>query len=180
MIERETQTNGKLTHALKLFSLCLGLMLAASCASHPVEEIVTTDASRSSVVPPGAQPVAHQPDLPARDADIEVAGDRIAEARTYLNSRRRDRREVALRALNQAETAINRALRARAHDDETSHTALRGILRDLDTAERAVQRGASDAARQLAALDKTLDNLNLPPVTPEEETQPEASPSPSP
>jgi len=160
---------------LRLLSLSLCLLCFGACASHPVEEIVTTDAGRASVVPPGAQPVAHQPDLPTRDADIEIAGDRIAEAMTYLNSRRRDRHDIALRALNQAEAAINRALHARAHEDESSRTALRAILRDLDTAERAVQRGANDAARQLAALDKTLDNLNLPPPP-----APEAEVSPSP
>ncbi len=152
--------------------LCVCALLSASCASRPVEEIVTTDASRSSVLPPGAQPIAHEPDLPARDADIEIAGDRIAEAMTYLNSRRRDRRDAALHALGQAEAAINRALHARAHDDDAGRAALRGILRDLDTAERAVQHGANDAARQLATLDKTLDNLNLSPPAPDVQSSP--------
>jgi signal transduction protein with GAF and PtsI domain len=124
----------------------------------PVEEIVTTDASRSSALPPGAQPVAIQPDLPERDPDIEAAGDRIAEAITYLNTRRRDRHEAALRALNQAEAALNRALRTRS-DDDRLRNPLRSVLKDLDTAERAVQRGSSDAAKQLSALNKNLDNL---------------------
>src|SRR5215208_6564997 len=66
------------------------LMTLSACSSHPVEEIVTTDASRSSALPPGAQAVAKEPDLPARDADIEAAGDRIAEAITYLGSKRRE------------------------------------------------------------------------------------------
>src|SRR3982751_5631281 len=72
-------------HSSLRILLCLCLLLACSCASRPVEEIVTTDASRASILPPGAQPVAREPDLPAQDPDIEVAGDRIAEAMTYLN-----------------------------------------------------------------------------------------------
>ena len=87
------------------------LVTLPACSSSPVVEIVTTDASRESALPPGAQPIAVEPDLPAPDPDIETAGDRIAEAITYLNARRSNRRELALRALNQAETSLNRALK---------------------------------------------------------------------
>jgi hypothetical protein len=128
----------------------------SACAKPYVEETVTTDASRSSAIPPGVEPLAIEPSLPARDADIEAAGDRIAEAITYLNARRR---EAALHALNQAEAAMNRALHARSSDDQARIT-LHAALKDLDTAERAVTRGASDALRQLIALNKTIDNLN--------------------
>src|SRR3982750_2113423 len=93
--------------------LICGLLLVtfSACSSSPVVEIVTTDASRESALPPGAQPTAVEPDLPAPDPDIETAGDRIAEAITYLNTRRSNRRELALRALTQAESSINHALR---------------------------------------------------------------------
>jgi hypothetical protein len=100
-----------------------------------------------------------EPDLPAPDPDIETAGDRIAEAITYLNTRRRDRREVALRALNQAETSINHALRAGAHADNVRN-ALHASLKELDTAEHAVQRNAPDAVKQLTALNKHLDGIS--------------------
>ena len=141
-----------------LLMVCAALLLTfTSCSSRPVIEIVTTDASRSSALPPGAQPVAKEPKLPARDADIEAAGDRIAEAITYLNSRRR---EAALRALNQSEMALYRALRAHARDDRIS-TSLRASLKDLDVAERAIQRNSQDATKQLATINRNLDGLDL-------------------
>ncbi len=129
-----------------------------ACTSRPVEETVTTAASRSAQFPAnGAQPVAVTPSLPARDADIETAGDHIAEAITHLGKTRRGGHEAALRA----EAAMNRALRAKARDEHASR-ALHAALRDVQSAERAVQRGsASDttAARQLAALNKDLDDM---------------------
>lgn len=134
------------------------LITLTSCSSQRrFEEIVTTDASRSSALPPGAEAVAKEPQLPARDADIEAAGDRIAEAITHLNAKRR---EAALRALNQSETALNRALRAHARDNSISGS-LRTTLKDLDAAERAVQRGSLDATKQLATINKNLDGLDL-------------------
>jgi hypothetical protein len=137
--------------AALLFSL-------SSCSSQrAVEEVVTTDASRSSALPPGAEAVAKAPKLPARDADIEAAGDRIAEAITHLNAKRR---EAALHALNLSETALNRALRAHARDNGIT-LSLRTTLKDLDAAERAVQRGSFDATKQLAIINRNLDGLDL-------------------
>src|ERR687884_1086998 len=143
----------------KLFFLCLLLPFALSaCSSSPVVETVTTDAGRVAALPPGAQPIAVEPNLPERDPDIETAGDRIAEAIIYLNTHRRDRREVALRALNQAEASINHALRNGSHPDDV-RTALHARLKELDLAEHAVQRNAPDAAKQLSALNKNLDDM---------------------
>lgn len=136
-----------------------------ACASKHVEEVVTTDANRSSALPAGAEPIAIAPDLPERDENIEAAGDRIAEAITHLKTGRIGRREAALSALSKAETHMNNALRARPGDDE-ARTALRAILKDLDAAQRTLQRGVSDAAaaRQLAALNKSIDSLVLHPI----------------
>jgi hypothetical protein len=100
-----------------------------------------------------------EPNLPARDPDIEAAGDRIAEAITYLNTHRKDRREVALRALNQAEATLSRALR-NGTQAENVRTALRTTLKDLDSSEHAVQRNAPDAIKQLTAINKNLDTIN--------------------
>lgn len=142
------------------FLLCISIIFTLSaCSSSPVVEVVTTDASRSSALPPDAQPVALEPKLPARDPDIEAAGDRIAEAITYLNTRRRDRREVALRALNQAEATISHALRNNTHADSI-RAALHTTLKDLDSAEHAVQRNAPDAIKQLTAINKNLDGIS--------------------
>jgi hypothetical protein len=130
-----------------------------ACSSSPVVEIVTTDASRESALPPDAQPTAVEPDLPASDPDIETAGDRIAEAITYLNTRRTNRRELALRALNQAETSLNHALRNGSPTDN-ARNALHASLKELDSAEHAVQRSAPDAVKQLTILNKHLDAIN--------------------
>ncbi len=145
-------------------TMCGGAFSA--CTSRPVEETVTTAASRSAQLPANAaQPVAVTPNLPARDADIETAGDRIAEAITHLGKTRRGGHEAALRALGQAEAAMNRALRAKARNERASR-ALHAALRNVQSAEHAVQRGgASDtiATRQLAALNKDLDDLTMQP-----------------
>ncbi|MDT5060232.1 MAG: hypothetical protein QOH63_691 [Acidobacteriota bacterium] len=142
------------------FLLCASLMVTLSgCSTPPIVETVTTDAGRVSALPAGAQPVAIEPNLPAPDPDIEAAGDRIAEAITYLNTRRRDRREVALRALNQAEATISHALR-NGTQAESVRTALHTTLKDLDSAEHAVQRNAPDATRQLTAINKNLDGIS--------------------
>ena len=151
-----------------------GVALSA-CTSSPVEETVTTAASRSARLPAnGAQPVAITPNLPVRDADIETAGDRIAEAITHLEKTRHGSHVAALRALGQAEAAMTRALRVKARD-ERANRALHAALRNIQSAERTVQRGGSSdasATRQLATLNKDLDELTL-------QTQPdtvEASP----
>lgn len=144
---------------LKLLLCICTLSMFSACASPPAIETVTTDASRESALPANAQPVAIEPKLPARDPDIEAAGDHIAEAITYLNTRRRDRREVAIRALNQAEATITHALRSGTQTEEI-RAALHTTLKDLDLAERSVQVNASDALRQLAAINRNLDGIN--------------------
>ena len=146
-------------------SLVCGLLLCLSlsaCTTPPAEETVTLDASRLSALP--AQAVAATPQLPARDEDIEAAGDRIAEAITSLSKRRGPasarQNAAAQRALEQAEAALTRALRDKPHD-EPVREALRAALRDLNTAERTIQRAAyADAIRDLNALDKKLDTLH--------------------
>lgn len=165
-----------------LAALCCGALLwcaNSACASKPVEETVTTDSKRSSALPAGAEPVAVAPDLPERDEDIEAAGDRIAEAITYLNARHHDRREAAINALDQAAVAMNRALHSRSRDEKT-RAALHVALKDLDTATRALQHSPPDAAKQLAALNKNLDNLDLRPSTEASTPRPDAPSSPSP
>src|SRR2546421_8152331 len=80
-----------------LFSILITFIFSA-CSSSPVVETVTTDAGRESALPPGAKPLAVEPNLPAPDPDIETAGDRIAETITHLNTPPRDRRGTTPRA----------------------------------------------------------------------------------
>ncbi len=141
---------------------CLAL---SSCTTAPAEETVTVDASRLSAQPAKAPTVAVTPQLPARDEDIEAAGDHIAAAITSLSKRRsattaRSSAVAAQRALEQAEVALTRALRDKPHD-EPVREALRTALRDLNAAERTIQRNAyADAKRDLNTLNKKLDTLH--------------------
>lgn len=124
------------------------------------------DASRLSAIPAETQPVAVKPQLPARDPDIEIAGDRIAEAITHLHKRRSataSRTPPALRALGQAEAALGRALRAKTYTDSV-RDELREAIKDLNGAERVIQRGAfADAIRDLNVINQKLDALPLSP-----------------
>lgn len=134
-------------------------LLAASCSSRPVEEIVTTDARRVSALPAG-EPVTKEANLPKRDPDLEEAGDRIGEAMTYLQSRRRDKGEAAIRALNQAQISLVR-LQRESGETEPSQTQLRELLKDLDSSVRAISKNAPDASRHLADLSKRIDSLEI-------------------
>jgi hypothetical protein len=160
--KRISQFGGLSRKAATLFPLLiLYALLSAlsSCTARHVEETVTTDAHRSSALPVKAEtPITAQPNLPARDPDIEAAGDRVAEAFTYLNTHHR---EAALRALMQAEAPLNRAMQRAKSSSEQSRVKMHQVLRDYEMAERALQRNAPDAGKQLAMLDKTLDRLDL-------------------
>jgi chromosome segregation ATPase len=134
-------------------------LLASSCSSRPVEEIVTTDARRVSALPAG-EPVTKEANLPKRDPDLEKAGDRIGEALTYLQSRRRDKGEAAIRALNQAQVSLVR-LQRESGDTEPSQTQLRDLLKDLDSSVRAISKNAPDASKHLADLSKRIDSLEI-------------------
>ena len=82
----------------RYLGLSLLLVCFAACGSAPVEETVTLDADRLSALPAKAPTVAVTPQLPARDEDIEAAGDRIAEAITSLSRRRGQSRRTGGRS----------------------------------------------------------------------------------
>jgi hypothetical protein len=123
--------------------------------SAPVVETVTTGARTAA---PAPTPVFFTPQLPARDAEVEQAGDRIAEVEVYLKKRQS---VAALAALTRARRATARALETRQR--KGSHgEALATTLRELDSVQHAIERGAyEDAHRQLVALDKNLDHLDF-------------------
>jgi hypothetical protein len=123
--------------------------------SEPIVETVTTGARPPA---PAPTPVYYSSQLPARDAEVEQAGDRIAEVEVYLKKRQS---AAALAALTRARHATARALETRqrkgAHGD-----ALASALKELDSVQRAIERGAyEDAHRQLVVLDKNLDRLDF-------------------
>jgi hypothetical protein len=155
----EIKFRGRGTGRTGLVICLLFAFLATSCSSPPVEEIVTTDAKRVSALPAG-EPITKEANLPKRDPDLEKAGDRIGEAMTYLQSRRRDKGEAAIRALNQAQVSLIR-LQRESGNSEPSQTQLREILKDLDSSVRAISKNAPDASRHLADLSKRIDNLEI-------------------
>jgi hypothetical protein len=123
----------------------------------PVVETVTT-AARPAAALPTPSPVYFTPQLPPRDADVENAGDRIAEVEVYLKKRQS---AAALAALTRARRATARALEARQKKGAHAETLL-STLKGLDSVQRAIERGAfEDAHRQLVALDRGLDGLNF-------------------
>jgi hypothetical protein len=141
-------------------------LLAAGCGllvwaaantrrSAPVVETVTTS---THPAPPAATPFyVAQPELPPRDAEVEQAGDRIAEVEVYLKKRQSDK---ALAALTRARHATARALEARRRKGSPGDVLL-STLKELDSVQHAIERGQyEDAHRQLVALDKNLDRLN--------------------
>ena len=146
-----------LARAPLLSCLCLALCASLlSCSQKRVEETVTVDASRSSSVASNAQPVAIAPQLPARDADLEQAGDKVAEAIMRLKKRQS---AAALTALAQSRAAINRALRTDGRDED-GREALRSTLKGIEAAERSIQRGAlADATQQLIAVNRKVDSI---------------------
>lgn len=123
--------------------------------SAPIVETVTTGARPPT---PAPTPVYFSPQLPPRDADVEQAGDRIAEVEVYLKKRQS---AAALAALTRARHATARALETRQR--KGSHgDALASALKELDAVQHAIERGAyEDAHRQLVTLDKNLDHLDF-------------------
>ena len=137
---------------------CVLLVYAAVRArrTSPVVETVTTPA-RAGAAMPTPSPVYFTPQLPQRDAEVELAGDCIAEVEVYLKKRQS---AAALSALTRARRATSRALEERQRTGARAD-ALLSTLKGLDSVQRAIERGAyEDAHRQLVALDRGLDGIN--------------------
>jgi hypothetical protein len=121
-----------------------------------VVETVTTGLERP-VPATKPSPVASAPQLPARDEDVEKAGDKIAEATVYLSRRQRP---AALRALTEARAAARRAYERRSQQQDPASHKLLSALRELELAEVAVERGSlPDARQRLLVLNQRLDQV---------------------
>lgn len=103
------------------------------------------------------EPVAKTPQLPARDEDVERAGDKIAEATVYVSRRQKT---AALRALNEAHASARRAYERRSQQRDPAADKLRATLRELELAELAVERSAPDAKQKLLTLNQHLDVID--------------------
>jgi hypothetical protein len=126
--------------------------------ARPMPRVATvTTAARPAAALPTPSPVYFTPQLPQRDAEVELAGDRIAEVEVYLKKRQS---AAALAALTRARHATARALEARRQKGSRGDE-LAATLKGLDSVQRAIERGQfDDAHRQLVALDKNLDRIN--------------------
>jgi hypothetical protein len=150
-------------------SSCLFLLAPTlSCSSRHYEETVTTDARRVSALPPQAEPITRNTNLPRRDPDLEAAGDRIGEVITYLESKRRDKLVRAASALTAAENELLQ-LERRTSKNAADQDRIQGLLKELDLARRSMARNAPETVRELSDLNKQLDSLEL--ETPEESSQ---------
>jgi hypothetical protein len=150
-----------------LFAVCaaclvVGLVAAADFfvrrPAPAVVETVTTGLDGGNTAKLAPAPVVNTPQLPARDEDVERAGDKIAEATVYLSRRQK---AGALRALAEARAAARRAYdrRAQQQHDPSAHTLLAAI-KELEQAEVAVERGAfPDARQKLLAINHQLDQV---------------------
>ena len=131
--------------------------LVSSCSSRPSREVVTTELGRQPAAAAEAKPLALSPRLPARDAEVEAAGDRVAAAMTHVKHRRA---AAALRALGEAQGGARGALSSPARgarDKEVLAAAVAG----MQAAERAIQRGSwAEATTQLTAANEGLDSLH--------------------
>jgi hypothetical protein len=149
----------RVTAGHALLGVGLLLLLAGACyllarVRRPAHVVETVTTGARAAPAAASTPVYFAPQLPARDAELEQAGDRIAEAEVYLKKRQG---AAALSALTRARHAAARALESRQRVG-ARRDALAAALRELDTVEHAIERGAyEDARRQLVALDKSLD-----------------------
>ncbi|HVF55900.1 MAG TPA: hypothetical protein VM934_07095 [Pyrinomonadaceae bacterium] len=140
---------------LGALGLCALLLLAGlSPRWHkPVVETITTVGTRQTNAQPAA--VHFTPQLPRRDVDVEAAGDHIAAAAMYLKSRQS---AAALRAMTQARAATTHAIDRRRQQGK-QFDVLQETLKEIDSAEHSVQRGAlGDARVRLISLNGRLDD----------------------
>lgn len=140
--------------ALAITVVWLCALIVASRALRKTDETVTLDSNcrTASVSPPA---ISSAP-LPAADGDLEIVGDQIAKAIVHLN---RGRREAALHALDQAQSASRRALASRlVTDTDKVNERLKLALRETEQARRQIARGKSGAAAlALRTLARQLD-----------------------
>lgn len=140
------------TVALVLLGLSLlVIFIAAARRNRPIEETVTLSQTVKPKVATG-MPVANASPLPVGDRELELIGDRVAEATIHL----RDRQRVpALRAIVAAEN-LTRQIRETRPDLDTP--LLNATASELAQIERDLQRGELESTLvRLMQLSRRLD-----------------------
>jgi hypothetical protein len=132
----------------------IAIFVAAARRKSSVEETVTLP-HHSNQRPTTGTPVATVVPLPPGDRDLELVGDRIAEAAVFLRARQHG---PALRALNAA-AAATRELRDTRHDLDPN--ILSSALTEFAVIEHEIQHGEiEDARNRLLQVGRTLDVAN--------------------
>ncbi|HEU0179323.1 MAG TPA: hypothetical protein VFV58_34090 [Blastocatellia bacterium] len=138
--------------ALAIAAVWLCALMLTSRALRKTDETVTLPPNLHIV--PNPPPAISSSPLPAADSDLEIVGDQIAKAIVHLN---RGRREAAMRALDQAQTASRRALAQRPTTDKVNER-LKLALRETEQARLQIARGRPVAAAlALRKLARQLD-----------------------
>jgi HAMP domain-containing protein len=152
------QPSRRLLLACAACLLAAVLFAAAALVRRPAPVVETVTTALDDGEPQAApSPVVNTPQLPARDEDVERAGDKIAEATVYLSRRQKS---AALRALTEARAAARRAYERHSQQRDPASHKLLAAIKELDQAELAVERGAlPDAKQKLLALNRQLDQL---------------------
>ncbi|MEO6391725.1 MAG: hypothetical protein ABIP75_07720 [Pyrinomonadaceae bacterium] len=141
------------TVVLVILTLLLVLIfIAAARRNRPVEETVTLSQSIRPKITTGT-PVANASPLTVGDRDLELIGDRVAEATVLLRDRQRG---PALRAIAAAEN-LTRQMRETRPDIDRQ--LLNGTATELAIIDRDIQRGELEPTlMRLVQLSRRLDS----------------------
>lgn len=132
----------------------IAIFVAAARQNRSMEETETLPRP-STQRPTTGTPVATVVPLPRGDRDLELIGDRIAEAAVYLRARQHG---PALRALNSAASATRQLHETR---PGLNPAILSSALTEFAAIEREIQRGETEEARNhLLQVGRTLDVAN--------------------
>jgi hypothetical protein len=138
--------------ALAMAAVWLCALIMTSRALRKADETVTLDSNRHITV--NSPPAISSAPTPEADSDLEIVGDQVAKAIVHLN---RGRRDSALRALDQAQTASRRAIASRPITDNVNER-LKLALRETEQARLLIARGKPGAAA--LALRKLAHQLD--------------------
>ena len=143
-------------YAFSLSLLLLLMLVISALRSRPVEETITVDSTRPANAE-AIQPIVTTRQLPPSDADVEIAGDRVAEAMVHLEQRQN---ELALNALAQAQAATERALKSKPRENG-AREALLATNQQIERVKQVIRKGrVENATRELREVNQQLESLS--------------------
>lgn len=143
-------------YAFSLGWLLLLMLVISAWRSGPREETITVDLAQpanTEVI----QPFLPARQLPASDADVEIAGDRVAEAMIQLKLRQN---ELALDALARAQAATEQALKSKPRENG-ARDALLATKQQIERVKQVIRKGnVENATRALRDVNQQLELLS--------------------